>query len=194
MCIRDRPNSPISRGNTASIRCTGNRSPITPVEATTTPAGRQASALAARVADHLTSCIPRSPVNALALPLFTSNARARPEVMLSRHQITGADAVLDRVKTPAAVVPCDKAASSRSLRRRYLIPAAATANRTPATSGMRGKRRGASGDLKTSGNCLPSQNACTCHNLPWQCLYFLPEPQGHSALGQPWVHHEQRAA
>jgi len=106
-----------------------------------------------RPADHLTSCIPRSPVNALALPLFTSNARARPEVMLSRHQITGADAVLDRVKTPAAVVPCDKAASSRSLRRRYLIPAAATANRTPATSGMRGKRRGASGDLETSGNC-----------------------------------------
>src|SRR6478736_7017160 len=91
-------------------------SPMTPVEASTISPGRHPSALAAISAVSFTACAPVFPVNALALPELTTNPRALPPCRALRHQSTGADGHLDRVNTPAAVVPFERATSRTSVR------------------------------------------------------------------------------
>src|ERR1700694_3667282 len=87
-------------------------SPMTPVEARKTSVPGQDSALAASPAVSLAASRPFLPVKALALPELTTSARAERPLMRARHHSTGADGHLERVKTPAAVVPLSKATSS----------------------------------------------------------------------------------
>ncbi len=97
-------------------------SPITPVEARNTSWVPHASALAAIEAVSVVACRPVLPVKALALPEFTTSARADPpleaplRLNLARHHSTGADGHFDLVKTPATVVPLSMTASSTSVR------------------------------------------------------------------------------
>src|SRR5258707_3358033 len=96
-------------------------SPITPVDARNTSLGLHPSALAAIEAVSGVACRPVLPVKALALPEFTTSARANPPLedlpplSLARHHSTGADGHFDWVKTPATVVPLSMTASSTSV-------------------------------------------------------------------------------
>src|SRR5215472_11131532 len=83
----------------------GNGSPITPVEARNTSDALQSTTAAAASATARVPAWPAWPVKALALPLLTTRARACPPFSWLRHHSTGADAVLDSVKTPATSVP-----------------------------------------------------------------------------------------
>jgi len=102
--------------STPSNLVASSGSPITPVEARNISLGLQASALAAIEAVSVVACRPVLPVKALALPEFTTNARANPRASLARHHSTGADGHFDLVKTPATVVPLSMIASSTSVR------------------------------------------------------------------------------
>src|SRR5262249_38244003 len=90
---------------------------------------------------------PARPVKALALPELTTSTRPVPPGRCLRHQSTGADAVLDWVKTPATWLPGAMTTIRRSLWSRYLMPAGPVASRTPASGGRLAKIRGASGDF-----------------------------------------------
>ena len=94
----------------------GRGSPITPVEETNTSRSAHPSAAAAAAIVCSTAVLPTRPVKALALPEFTTMARARPPGSASRHQSTGADAVSERVSAPAIAVPGASSTSSRSSR------------------------------------------------------------------------------
>jgi len=59
-----------------------------------------------------TAASPALPVNALAMPELTAMARALPPLSARRHQSTGAEAVSERVKTPATVVCGDSSIRS----------------------------------------------------------------------------------
>ena len=65
---------------------------------------RQPAASAAMSAVSLTASEPFFPVKALALPEFTTSARAVPLARFLRHQSTGAEGHFERVKTPATAV------------------------------------------------------------------------------------------
>ena len=85
--------------------------------------GRQATALTAAIAAvSAVACRPVLPVKALALPEFTTSARADPPLedlpppSLARHHSTGAEGHFDLVKTPATAVPLSMTASSTSVR------------------------------------------------------------------------------
>src|SRR5262249_2923779 len=121
-------------------------SPITPVDARNTSRGRQPTAPAAASATWRAPSNPALPVNALALPLLTTRARAPASASALLHHSTGADAVLDLVNTPAAWVFGASTARSTSVRSRYLIPARPVAKRTPDSGGRAGKVRGAKGE------------------------------------------------
>ena len=73
-------------------------------------------ALAAIAAVSAVDCRPVLPVKALALPEFTTSARAFPRESLARHHSTGADGHFDWVNTPATAVPWSSTASSTSVR------------------------------------------------------------------------------
>src|SRR6185312_10966935 len=88
----------------------GSGSPITPVEARNTSDDRQPITPAADSATARAPSKPALPVKAFALPLFTTRPRACPAFSEALHQSTGADAVLDFVKTPATCVPGAKIA------------------------------------------------------------------------------------
>ena len=128
------------------ILSAGSGSPITPVEARKTSDALQPTVAAAASATARTPAKPAWPVKAFALPLFTTRARALPCLSWLRHQSTGAEAVLDRVKTPAAWVPGASTANRTSVRFWYLTPASPVASRTPARGGRVAKRIGAKGD------------------------------------------------
>ncbi len=91
-------------------------SPMTPVEARKTSTGRQPAAFDAMSAVSLVASRPLRPVKALALPELTTRTLARPALIWSRHQSTGADGHFDRVKTPATVVPGSNRATRTSVR------------------------------------------------------------------------------
>src|SRR5262249_42496164 len=91
-------------------------SPITPVDARKTSPGLQPTALAGRVAAAAPAWRPLLPVNALALPEFTTSARALPALRWARHQSTGADGHFERVRTPATVVPGSSSVIRTSVR------------------------------------------------------------------------------
>src|SRR3954470_18367033 len=124
-------------------------------------AGLQPMALAAIFAVNWQACRPVLPVKALALPEFTTRARALPCLRLRRHHSTGADGHLDLVKTPATVVPGASSASSTSVRFAYLIPAAAVASFTPAIGGRTGTDFGARGETVTAMSTPPSREVQT---------------------------------
>ena len=102
--------------STPSNLVASSGSPITPVEARNTSLGLQPTALAAIEAVSVVACRPVLPVKALALPEFTTSARAWPRPSLARHHSTGADGHFDWVKTPATAVPLSITASSTSVR------------------------------------------------------------------------------
>src|SRR6202171_142235 len=111
-----------SVANTPSNLVASSGSPITPVEARNTSLALQPTALAAIEAVSAVDCRPVLPVKALALPEFTTSARANPPLedpplaSLARHHSTGADGHFDLVKTPATAVPLSMTASSTSVR------------------------------------------------------------------------------
>jgi hypothetical protein len=105
-------------GSALAIQFRGMGSPITPVEAISTWVFGQSNALAARATVSATESTPALPVKALALPEFTRIARARPPRRARRHHSTGADAVLERVSTPAIVEPGTSSMRQTSVRPR----------------------------------------------------------------------------
>src|SRR5690606_761180 len=131
---------------TASMRSTGSGSPMTPVEARKTSPGSQPSRSATARALASTASRPAMPVNALALPELTMIARGAAPGRMARHQSTGAEAVFERVNTPAMEVPGASSASQTSARLRDLMPAPTTLMRSPVISGSAGKDAGASGE------------------------------------------------
>src|ERR1700709_1953260 len=107
-----------SVASTPSNLVASSGSPMTPVEARNTSSTLQPAALAAIDAVKAVDCLPLLPVKALALPEFTTSARAEdlPPASLARHHSTGADGHFDLVKTPATVVPSSITASNTSVR------------------------------------------------------------------------------
>ena len=105
-----------SVASTPSNLVPSSGSPITPVEARKTSLVEQPTAFAAIEAVSAVDCLPVLPVNALALPEFTTSARAAPRPSLARHHSTGAEGHFDLVKTPATVVPLSITASNTSVR------------------------------------------------------------------------------
>ena len=97
-------------------RWSGRGSPITPVEARKTSLRRQPSSAVTASRERPTASAPRLPVKALALPALTSRARALPLRRAARHHSTGAEAVFERVRTPATVVPGTSSARQTSAR------------------------------------------------------------------------------
>ena len=92
-------------------------SPITPVEARNTSLACSRPPWRRSTPSARSTCWPVLPVKALALPEFTTSARAlAAAASLARHHSTGADGHFDLVKTPATVVPLSITASSTSVR------------------------------------------------------------------------------
>ena len=89
---------------------------MTPVEARNTSRGRHPTACETSDAETLVASRPFLPVNALALPEFTSSARAVPPASAALHQSTAADGQRERVNTPPTVVPLSNSASRTSVR------------------------------------------------------------------------------
>ena len=140
--------APCTSPSITPVNCVAlSGSPITPVEARKTSAVLHPVAFAARAAVKRAASRPDFPVKALALPELTTSARALPPFTFARHHSTGADGHLERVKTPATVVPGASSAIRTSVRSLYLIPAAAVASRTPAIAGMSGTFLGARGEI-----------------------------------------------
>ena len=105
-------------GIVSVMRSMFGRTPMTPVDAMATSRARRRRPAAAALAVAETQSAPAGPVKALALPAFTTNAEARPPSSIARVHSTGGAAVLERVVTPATVVP-----RARSTRRRSSRPA-----------------------------------------------------------------------
>ncbi len=76
----------------------------------------QSTSFAAAAAVAVQASRPGLPVNTLALPAFTTTARALPPFNAARHQSTGAPGHLLDVKTPATVVPGASSIMTISLR------------------------------------------------------------------------------
>ncbi len=89
---------------------------MVPVEAMNTSSGLHPTTAAALSTVRLTDATPARPVKALELPEFTTRKRAEPPLRASRHHRTGAEAVSERVNTPATAVPGANSASIRSSR------------------------------------------------------------------------------
>src|SRR5690625_1942336 len=87
----------------ASSVCIGRRSPIRPVEQTSTSWAETSSVAAKCSAVRRVSARPSGPVQALAPPEFRTTARARPSATASRDQITGAAWTRLAVNTAAAL-------------------------------------------------------------------------------------------
>ena len=102
--------------NPSARRSSGRVSPMTPVDARCTDAASTSKAAAIVSAVSLAEVAPAVPVNALALPLLHTTARAVPLGRIERLQSTGADGQSDLVKTPATVVPSSRSAVNRSAR------------------------------------------------------------------------------
>jgi hypothetical protein len=90
--------------------------PITPVEASRTSSAAQSSACAAASAVAAAAPSPAALLQTLALPAFTTSARALPAGRSRRHQSTGWPGVSERVNRPATLVPGSNASSARSSR------------------------------------------------------------------------------
>ena len=90
---------------------------------------------------------PFLPVNAFALPAFTSKHLASLLFITFLVSNTLTAAVVDLVKTPATVVSGQKTINSKSSLFLYFISEAAVAISNPAKRGILGNFFGASGDI-----------------------------------------------
>ena len=140
------PAAAIAAGRPATMRVWGRGSMITPVENGKTCWGLMLSAWAKAAQVSLARCKPSSPVPALALPVFMSNARMPwlvPSGLSSglawiadkcwRQICTGAAQNLFCVNTPPTDAPSSINTTVKSLRPAFLIPAWATPMRRPGT-------------------------------------------------------------
>src|SRR5215217_2750291 len=109
-----RPRAAVALSAASAASATARRTPMAPVpQSSTSPAG-QPMAAAQRAARAAASASPSGPVAALALPAWTSTARARPVRSWARDQRTGAEANGWLVKRPAAIEVCWLTTSPRS--------------------------------------------------------------------------------
>src|SRR6185503_6095004 len=137
MIARDVSSQPLSArtipGSTAAIRSTGSLKPITPVLATATSYGEQLRTAAAASAIAIASRSPCSPVQAFALPEFTTIARSGPRSTWRRLTTHGAAMTWLVVNTAAAVQGRSETMSATSKRsgRPYFTPAFAAPARKP---------------------------------------------------------------
>src|SRR5918993_26065 len=116
-------------------RAASSGTPITPVEQTSTCSGRQPSSAAARSTVVSTAASPAGPVQALALPEFSTTTRASAEAASrSRDQTTGAATTWLVVNTPAATVPGSPTIRARSAAPEGLSPQATPAAPNPAAA------------------------------------------------------------
>ena len=106
---------------------------MTPVEATSTCGGSHADARAAASAIAFACAMPSAPVQALAQPLLTTIAAARPPEAASRSRDTRTGAACARlvVNTAAALAGASAASSARSRAPDALMPQATPAARKP---------------------------------------------------------------
>ena len=124
----------LQRASPALTRSTGSGSMMTPVEKGSTSCTAQPTRPAAVAQTLRASASPRSPVQALALPAFTTSARiVIPRARCSRHRITGAAEKRFWVKIPQACAPCAEVIRSTSSRDQSLMPAAAVPSMMPGT-------------------------------------------------------------
>src|SRR5215211_5428748 len=101
-----RPRAAVALSAASAASATARRVPMAPVpHSSTSPAG-QPMAAAQRAARAAASASPSGPVAALALPAWTSTARARPVRSWARDQRTGAEANGWLVNRPAAIEVC----------------------------------------------------------------------------------------
>ena len=121
------PNSPDAALIPDEILSIGKWTPMTPVEATATSPALIPSASAASACIVRASSMPRSPVAALALPLFATTARTPPVSTASRVTTSGAPLTALRVNTAAV---SQESSEKRSPRSR--LPASRTPHATPA--------------------------------------------------------------
>ena len=168
-------------GKPATMRSTGKFSMITPVENGSTCEGCKPKSGAKAWQVAWASCKPCAPVPALALPVLMSNARTcAPLAKCAWQTCTGAAQNRFFVKTPATVLPASNKIRVKSLRPTLRMPACAMPKRTPGT----GHNLAGSGALKlTVMTVRPAGLGFADYaNLPWQCLYFFPLPQGQGSL------------
>ena len=107
---------PITVDKASVILASSRGTPIVPVEATNTSVVLQPRSRAAFFVVRSTEATPATPLKALALPELTITSRALPPLRPFWHQSTGAEAVSERVNTPATVVPGASSATIRSSR------------------------------------------------------------------------------
>jgi len=96
--------------------CTGNRTPIMPVEAVRIWSGVAPSAVATAVRIATTSASPAAPVSAFALPLLTTTARIAALGTRVRASTIGAAAAAFCENLPAATHGSSLAINAMSLR------------------------------------------------------------------------------
>ena len=123
----------------------GSRSPMRPVEHTTTSPGATPSTAPTCSAVRWVSWKPGAPVHALAPPLLSTTASTRPSATTVRDHVTGAASTRLLVKTAAAWWSGPSlTTSARSGRPEVFRPAVTPAARNP---------RGVVTDIRA---CLPS--------------------------------------
>ena len=126
-----RPRAAVALSAASAASATASRTPTAPVpQSSTSPAG-QPMAAAQRAARAAASASPSGPVAALALPAWTSTARAMPVRSWSRDQRTGAEANGWAVKRPAAAEVCWLTTRPRSGPGPWVSPASTPAARNP---------------------------------------------------------------
>src|SRR3989338_3814476 len=135
-------------GRPAAILPTGSGSMMTPVENGRICVALQPSRPASAAQVVRASCMPCSPVPALALPVLTSSARMPSGcARCSRATITGAAQKRFWVNTPATRAPSLNCITSKSLRFSRLMFASVTPKETPAT----GNSCAAAGGVRLTG-------------------------------------------
>ena len=122
--------SPAMPRTPVSIFSTGNCTPMTPVELTSTLPASVPSSFAAAAAMRRAFSTPRSPVATLLTLLLAMIARSTPPLMVSRPRVMGAPGNWLRVKTAAAAASTSLAKSVRS-RASGLRPTLRLAQRKP---------------------------------------------------------------
>jgi hypothetical protein len=143
-------------GRPAMMRSIGSVSMITPVENGSTSWRSTPSCVASASHTAFARARPSAPVPALALPVFTTIARApRPAARCSRQICTGAAQKRLRVNTPATVEPGASLNTVTSRRLALRTPAIAVPISTPATR----CRSSGFGATRFTGITVPSKEA-----------------------------------
>ena len=110
------------------MRSSGIWTPITPVDETCIASSGIPNPSATIWDVSRAAVIPCAPVQALALPLFTSSAWDFPLLMRSMERSTGAALTVLRVKTAQVVAGFSEKIRARSLRPGFFMAASTVAN------------------------------------------------------------------